>query len=184
MTTCTGTTTSPVPTGELSEDSLIKNEQSTGDAEPSPEQNNSDGQDPDDSDEDEGDCGEEEPLLSRLCLKEDSEKYVIMINGIPQCYTSGLGTARAYMWDIARSIKSHAVRTNNCYLRESHSQEHIQLVGCYRMVIVPYDRVLTDFSIHRIQELDELDEIDHESEDGYQEEAPGAFGSILRHITG
>ena len=133
-------------------------------------------------DQDESDTESDDPNLARLSLKEGSERYVIAMNAIPQCYTTSLSDARAYMWEFARTMKSLAVIDNSCYLREGDDRNHIQLVGHYRFLVVSYDRPIASFTVHCVQELEEIDTLEEDC-DSPQEEA-GKLASLLRHFTG
>ena len=131
--------------------------------------------------EDESD--DEPDAFPALSLKEDSEKYVITTDNIPLCYTPSLETARTRMWDFARHIKSHQSMLYRCYLREGSNRDCIQLVGPARFFVVSYDRILANFAIHQIRELEEVKDTASQTECTSGEEE-SRFTSLMKTITG
>ena len=142
-------------------------------------------EEPDESVESDGE--DDDPDLTRLSLKDDSECYVIAMNAIPQCYTTSLSDARSYMWEFARTMKSAVAFEHNCYLREGNNRDHIQLVGHYRLLVVPYDRPIASFTVHCIKELEEIDTLEEDCDspqEDDEEEEDGKLASLIRHFTG
>jgi len=137
-------------------------------------------EEPDESVESDGE--DDDPDLTRLSLKDDSERYVIAMNAIPQCYTTSLSDARSYMWEFARTMKSAVAFENNCYLREGNNRDHIQLVGHYRLLVVPYDRPIASFTVHCVKELEEIDTLEEDCDSPQEED--GKLASLIRHFTG
>ena len=130
----------------------------------------------------ESDGEDDGPDLTRLSLKDDSERYVIAMNDIPQCYTTSLSDARTYMWEFARTMKSAVAFEHNCYLREGNNRDHIQLVGNYRLFVVPYDRPIASFTVHCIKELEEIDTLEEDCD--FPQEEDGKLASLIRHFIG
>lgn len=90
----------------------------------------------------------------RLVLKEDTQKYVITVNGVPQCYTQTLENARNCMWDLARLEKNNQTEYQ-CFIREMENPNDIQLVGYHRFYVIAYNRTLAHLSVRRVLEIDE-----------------------------
>lgn len=92
--------------------------------------------------------------LSKLSLKDNSERYVVNIDEIPQFYTNTLEKAREYMWDIARARRMK--ETNyNCYIRETPDQNFIQVVGFHKFYVLSYERLICNMNVCRVQEIED-----------------------------
>lgn len=102
--------------------------------------------------------------LPTLILKQGSEKYVITMDGIPQCYTATIEDARKRMWEFARLRKMHEPNYKS-YIREGSTQNVICLVGYQKFYAISYDRVLSELSINKIQEIQELQEFEDKNGD-------------------
>jgi len=101
--------------------------------------------------------------LPALVLKQGSEKYVITMDGIPQCYTTTIEDARKRMWEFARLRKFHEYNYKS-YIREGSTQNHISVIGYQKFYAISYDRVLSELSINKIQEVQEFE--DKNEDDG------------------
>jgi hypothetical protein len=84
--------------------------------------------------------------------------------------------------DFPRAMKSAAAFEHNCYLREGNNRDHIQLVGHYRLLVVPYDRQIASFTVHCIKELEEIDTLEEDCDSPQEED--GKLASLIRHFTG
>lgn len=90
----------------------------------------------------------------QFVLKEDTQRYIITANGVPQCYTQTLENARNCMWDLARLEKNNQT-DYQCFIREMENPNDIQLVGYHRFYIIAYNRTLVHLSVRRVLEIDE-----------------------------
>lgn len=91
--------------------------------------------------------------IFNLKLKENSEKYIISVNNVPQCYTDNIKDARNYMWSIARMQKMTTQSEYITFIRETEDLNKIQIVGYYKFYIVSFERTLSHFCVHKIKEL-------------------------------
>jgi hypothetical protein len=125
----------------------------------------------DEESEDEDD--EETEVLNNfptLILKQDSEKYVITMDGIPQCYTTTIEDARKRMWEFARLRKMHE-HNYRSYIREGSTQNHISVIGYQKFYAISYDRILSELSINKIQEIQEVQELEDKTEDDVDDDS-------------
>ena len=123
--------------------------------------------DKEESQDEESEDDEESEVLNNfptLILKQDSEKYVITMDGIPQCYTTTIEDARKRMWEFARLRKFHEYNYRS-YIREGSTQNHISVIGYQKFYAISYDRVLSELSINKIQEIQEVEELEDKIED-------------------
>ena len=115
----------------------------------------------DDSDENKNDdCDDDEKsredelslLLEPLTFTENSDLYVVCVDGIPKFYVQNVETAVTKMWDVARMLSldqnSSGYRTNFVKIGENE----LHLLGCYRFFIVSYDTFLHRISYSKIRE--------------------------------
>lgn len=93
----------------------------------------------------------------QLILKEDTQKYVISVDGVPQCYTETLDSARECMWNLARLEKNNQTEYQ-CFIREMENPNDIQLVGYHKFYLVAYNRTLIHLTVRRVLEINEKPE--------------------------
>lgn len=116
------------------------------------------------SEDEESDEDEESEVLNNfptLILKQDSEKYVITMDGIPQCYTTNIEDARKRMWEFARLRRFHE-HNYRSYIREGSTQNSVSVIGFQKFYAISYDRILSELSINKIQEVQEFDDKNEE----------------------
>lgn len=89
---------------------------------------------------------------SDLVLEENTQKYVITVNGVPQCYTQTLENARNCMWNLARLEKNNQT-DYQCFIREMENPNDIQLIGYHRFYIIAYNRTLAHLSVRRVLKI-------------------------------
>ena len=92
-------------------------------------------------------------------FKEGTERYVVTADGVPQFYTQTIEEARNRMWDIARISKFNESDYNS-YIREFNDENHIQVVGFYKFIVISYERVLCYLNVQRVQEIQKVPEVD------------------------
>ena len=129
--------------------------------------NDEDKEESDENDEESDEDDEESEVLNNfptLVLKQDSEKYVITMDGIPQCYTTNIEDARKRMWEFARLRKLHEYNYRS-YIREGSTQNSVSVIGFQKFYAISYDRVLSELSINKIQEIEEVQEFNDKNED-------------------
>jgi hypothetical protein len=104
----------------------------------------------DDEDEDEDET--EKTILNPLSFTENSNLYVISIDGVSRFYVKDESTASEKMWDIARRLSGTQFLSGyrTAFLKISNNELH--LVGYYRFFLVSYETVLHRISYSIIQE--------------------------------
>jgi len=90
-----------------------------------------------------------------LSLKDNTNRYVITEDGVPQCYTHTIKDARKRMWDFAR-LRRFQETQYNCYIREGPNLNDIQVIGCNRFYAASYDRTICWLNVCKIQEIEEM----------------------------
>ena len=98
---------------------------------------------------------EEEPeksILNPLSFTENSNLYVISIDGISRFYVKDESTASEKMWDIACRLSGTQFLSGyrTAFLKISNNELH--LVGYYRFFLISYETVLHRISYSIIQE--------------------------------
>ena len=109
---------------------------------------------------DSSDDNEEKKLIEKypeFILEENTQKYVITINGIPQCYTQTLEKARNCMWNLARLEKINYTEYQ-CFIQEMDNPNDIQVIGYHRFSIISYNRTLVNLSVRSVLEIAEKPE--------------------------
>ena len=109
-----------------------------------------------DANEDESeDESEDEMLLSvNFLVKDDSEMFVLSINGVPNFYTKNVKDARTLMWDYAKSRRIQESQYNT-YIRACPDKNRIEVVGTHKFSIFFVDRVICRLLISSIRELEQ-----------------------------
>ena len=104
------------------------------------------------SSEDEDEEETEKSILNPLSFTENSNLYVISIDGISRFYVKDESTASEKMWDIARRLSGTQFLSGyrTAFLKISNNELH--LVGYYRFFLVSYETVLHRISYSIIQE--------------------------------
>lgn len=112
-----------------------------------------------DEDEEEEDVQEENESVKNLIqkypelvLEENTQKYVITVNGVPQCYTQTLENARNCMWNLARLEKNNHTEYQ-CFIQEMDNPNDIHLIGYNRFYIISYSRTLINLSVRSVLEI-------------------------------
>jgi hypothetical protein len=123
------------------------NDSENNDSENNDSENNGSENDEDDS--------EDEMLLSvNFLVKDDSEMFVLSINGVPNFYTKNLKDARTLMWDYAKSRRIQETQYNT-YIRACPDKNRIEIVGTHKFSIFFVDRVICRLLVSSIRELEQ-----------------------------
>jgi hypothetical protein len=123
------------------------NDSENNDSENNDSENNESENDEDDS--------EDEMLLSvNFLVKDDSEMFVLSINGVPNFYTKNLKDARTLMWDYAKSRRIQETQYNT-YIRACPDKNRIEIVGTHKFSIFFVDRVICRLLVSSIRELEQ-----------------------------
>jgi len=92
-----------------------------------------------------------------ISLQNNTNNFIVSVDGVPQFYTRTLESARNYMWQFARFRKARINSIYNSYIREQDDPNSIQIVGAYRNSVLSCDRVLYRMEIHEISEISETE---------------------------
>lgn len=91
-------------------------------------------------------------LLEPLSLTENSDLYVVTVDGSPRFYVKDEKTASDKMWEVARRLSSTqffaGYRTSFLRIRENE----LRLLGSFRFFLIAYDTTLHRISYSRVQE--------------------------------
>jgi len=128
------------------------NESENNESENNESENNDSENDESENDEDDS---EDEMLLSvNFLVKDDSEMFVLSINGVPNFYTKNLKDARTLMWDYAKSRRIQETQYNT-YIRACQDKNRIEIVGTHKFSIFFVDRVICRLLVSSIRELEQ-----------------------------
>jgi hypothetical protein len=108
----------------------------------------------DDSENNEDDSEDEMLLSVNFLVKDDSEMFVLSINGVPNFYTKNLKDARTLMWDYAKSRRIQETQYNT-YIRACPDKNRIEIVGTHKFSIFFVDRVICRLLVSSIRELEQ-----------------------------
>ena len=135
-----------------------KDEDEKDEDEKDEDEKDEDEKDEDEKDEDEKDedDSEDELLLSvNFLVKDDSEMFVLSINGVPNFYTKNIKDARTLMWDYAKSRRIQESQYNT-YIRAFPDKNRIEIVGTHKFYIFFVDRVICRLLVSSIRELEQF----------------------------
>jgi len=88
-----------------------------------------------------------------LSLKDDSELFVLSVDGIPRFYTKTIEEARNKMWAYAK-FKRIEETYYNTYIRCCPDKNRLELVGSYKFSLFMVDRVICRLFVSVVQELE------------------------------
>lgn len=88
-----------------------------------------------------------------LSLKDDSELFVLSVDGIPRFYTKTIEEARNKMWAYAK-FKRIEETYYNTYIRGCPDKNRLELVGSYKFSLFMVDRVICRLFVSVVQELE------------------------------
>lgn len=151
--------------------------QTTEDDQPKSDENASD---PEEEDEDE----DISRMIGNAVLRDGTEKYVISVNGIPQCYTHTLIDATNRMWQFARLYKALQFDYNT-YIKECNNPNNLQIIGSYKFYLISYNRTLAELTVRSCQEIEERTDLSKKAEAEYQEASArpsGLLSNILKRV--
>ena len=145
---------------ELKNDNENKTENTESDNENKTEEseNKSESEDENKSEEsDNENKSEDEMLLSvNFSVKDNSELFVLSIDGVPNFYTKNVKDARTLMWNYAKSRRIQETQYNT-YIRGCPDKNRIELVGTHKYSVFFVDRVICSLLISSIKELEKFE---------------------------
>ena len=113
-------------------------------------ENDSDSSENDSSENEEGDVLS--TLIQPLSFTENSELYVVSVDGLPKFYVKDIKAAHEKMWNIARQLASCRFLGgyNTNFLKIGENELH--LIGSFRFFVIAYDTTLNRITCSRVQE--------------------------------
>ena len=141
-----------------SEDKEVKNDnENKTESEESDNENKNESEESDNENKSESEESEDEMLLSvNFSVKDDSELFVLSIDGVPNFYTKNVKDARTLMWDYAKSRRIQETQFNT-YIRGCPDKNRIELVGTHKFSLFFVDRVICRLLISSIKELEKFE---------------------------
>ena len=88
-----------------------------------------------------------------LSLKDDSDLFVLSVDGIPRFYTKTIDEARDKMWAYAK-FKRIEETYYNTYIRGCPDKNRLELVGSYKFSLFMVDRVICRLLVSVVQEFE------------------------------
>ena len=91
-------------------------------------------------------------LLNPLSFTENSELYVVSVDGLPQFYVKDEHTAERKMWEVTRLLSARHVLDGHHtqFLKINNNELHI--LSSYRFFLIAYDQIIHKVSYHRVKE--------------------------------
>ena len=90
-----------------------------------------------------------------LSLKDDSELFVLSVDGVPRFYTKTIEDAREKMWTYAKCTRIQETYYNT-YIRGCPDKNRLEIVGSYKFSVFTVDRVICRLLISAVQEFETI----------------------------
>ena len=91
--------------------------------------------------------------VTSLSLKNDSELFVMSVDGVPSFYTKTIDEARNNMWAYAKLTRIHETQYNT-YIRGCSDKNRLEVVGSNKFSVFRVDRVICRLLVSVVQELE------------------------------
>jgi len=104
------------------------------------------------SDSSQDDDSNTEELLS-LSLKDDSELFVLSVDGVPRFYTKTIDEARDKMWSYAKFRRIQETHYNT-YIRGCPDKNRLEILGSNKFSVFMVDRVICRLLVSAVQEFE------------------------------
>ena len=115
--------------------------------------NNENTDDKSDSSSQDGDSNTEEVMS--LSLKDNSELFVLSVDGVPRFYTKTIDEARDKMWAYAKFRRIQETYYNT-YIRGCPDKNRLEIVGSYKFSLFTVDRVICRLLVSAVQEFETI----------------------------
>ena len=122
----------------------------TGDDKKEVNNENTDGESDSSSSQDDDSNTEEDMTLS---LKDDSELFVLSVDGVPRFYTKTVDEARDKMMKYARFRRIQETHYNT-YIRACPDKNRLEVVGSHKFSVFMVDRTICWLLVSLVQELE------------------------------
>jgi len=93
-----------------------------------------------------------EELMS-LSLKDDSELFILSVDGVPRFYTKTIDEAREKMWTYAKFRRIQETHYNT-YIRGCPDKNRLEILGSNKFSVFMVDRVICRLLVSAVQELE------------------------------
>ena len=141
---------------ELQNDNENKTENNSEDSDNENKSENK-SEESEDENKSESEESEDEMLLSvNFSVKDNSELFVLSIDGVPNFYTKNVKDARTLMWNYAKSRRIQETQYNT-YIRGCPDKNRIELVGTHKYSVFFVDRVICRLLVSSIKELEKCE---------------------------
>jgi hypothetical protein len=87
-----------------------------------------------------------------LSLKDDSELFVLSVDGVPRFYTKTIDEARDKMWSYAKCRRIQETHYNT-YIRGCPDKNRLEMMGSYKFSVFMVDRVICRLLVSAVQEF-------------------------------
>lgn len=88
-----------------------------------------------------------------LSLKDDSELFVLSVDGVPRFYTKTIDEARDKMWSYAKFRRIQETHYNT-YIRGCPDKNRLEIVGSNKFSVFMVDRIICSLFVSVVQELE------------------------------
>jgi len=88
-----------------------------------------------------------------LSLKDDSELFVLSVDGVPRFYTKTIDEARDKMWSYAKCRRIQETHYNT-YIRGCPDKNRLEIMGSYKFSVFMVDRVICKLLVSAVQEFE------------------------------
>jgi hypothetical protein len=88
-----------------------------------------------------------------LSLKDDSELFILSVDGVPRFYTKTIEEARDKMWIYAKFRRIQETHYNT-YIRGCPDKNRLEILGSNKFSVFMVDRVICRLLVSAVQELE------------------------------
>ena len=88
-----------------------------------------------------------------LSLKDDSELFILSVDGVPRFYTKTIEEARDKMWTYAKFRRIQETHYNT-YIRGCPDKNRLEILGSNKFSVFMVDRVICRLLVSAVQELE------------------------------
>jgi hypothetical protein len=91
--------------------------------------------------------------VMHLSLKDNSELFVMSVDGVPRFYTKTIDEARDKMWYYAKFRRIQETHYNT-YIRGCPDKNRLEIIGSYKFSVFMVDRVICQLLVSVVQEFE------------------------------
>ena len=90
-----------------------------------------------------------------LSLKDDSELFILSVDGVPRFYTKTIEEAREKMWTYAKCRRIQETHYNT-YIRGCSDKNRLEILGSNKFSVFMVDRIICRLLISAVQEFETI----------------------------